>query len=92
MIPLRERAAPVVGGDPSTVATIAAVAQRMIDGGDVDLGLRMLLAAAMSASWIDRDDSKRQLLAASERLGVDERDPRLLAIVAHAARSKRPDG
>jgi hypothetical protein len=85
VILLRETVAPVVGGDPSTVATIAAVAQRMIDGGDADLGLRMLLAAAMSASWIDRDDSKRQLLAASRRLGVDERDPRLLAIVAHAA-------
>ena len=52
---------------------------------DVDLALGLLRAAALQCWWTDPDDDTRSLVVrTTERIGIDTKDPRILAIRAIA--------
>lgn len=73
-------------GDPDAVRSLAETGRRMCEAGDIDLGLRLLLAAAGRCSFADPGDDIRQaIVAASEQVGLPEDEPRLLAITVSAA-------
>jgi DNA-binding CsgD family transcriptional regulator/tetratricopeptide (TPR) repeat protein len=72
-------------GDPTQVATLIKLADDVRLRGDADLALKLLHAAALRAWWAEPGPRARErVFEAAERLGVDELDPRLLAVLAVA--------
>ncbi|MGH2910433.1 MAG: helix-turn-helix transcriptional regulator [Solirubrobacteraceae bacterium] len=83
---IRESFSDGIPGDPEQARSLAAIAGRAADDGDSALALKLLNRAALRCWWADpgalaHDD----VVAAAQRLDVDESDPRLLAILAFAA-------
>jgi DNA-binding CsgD family transcriptional regulator len=82
---LREATARVIRGEPTMVLALIEMAERMAACDDDDLALKLLLLSALHALWVDRGDvTNSRLLGVCNALPVDERDPRVLAIAAHA--------
>jgi DNA-binding CsgD family transcriptional regulator len=73
-------------GDAQRVRHLVQVADQTRLDGDTDLALNLLLGAAVRSWWADPGEPARELVvAAAERAGAAECDPRLLAIVAAAS-------
>jgi DNA-binding CsgD family transcriptional regulator len=73
--------------DPADGAVqLADLAERVAVQGEVDLGLRLLWAAAQRCFWSELGDGvRRRVAAAADTVPCDPRDPRLLAVLAFAA-------
>jgi DNA-binding CsgD family transcriptional regulator len=70
----------------SNAAMLTALAEEVAAGGDVAQAVRILWSAAQLCFWSEPGPRVRQLvLAAAERLPLDELDPWLLAILAYVA-------
>ena len=83
---IRESFADGIPGDASRVLSLAAIADRAGADGDSDLALKLLYGAALRCWWAEPGQAARDhVVAAAERLKVDEQDPRLLVILAFAA-------
>ena len=66
--------------------SLAAIADRAGVDGDNDLALKFLYGAGLRCWWAEPGQVAREhVVAAAERLKVDEQDPRLLVILAFAA-------
>ncbi len=75
-----------IPGDAERIRGLVQVADQTRLGGDTDLALNLLLGAALRSWWADPGEPARELVvAAAERAGAAECDPRLLAIVAAAS-------
>src|SRR4051812_48528427 len=62
----------------------------MSGAGDTHLALKLLLAAAMSGFWADRENAlSDEIVAIAERLPVDKADPLRIAVLAYAAPVER---
>ena len=83
---IRESFADGIPGDASRVLSLAAIADRAGADDDSDLALKLLYGAALRCWWAEPGQAARDhVVAAAERLKVDEQDPRLLVILAFAA-------
>jgi DNA-binding CsgD family transcriptional regulator len=70
----------------SNATMLTALAEEVAAGGDVELAVRILWSAAQLCFWSEPGMPVRQLvLAAAERLPLDDLDPWLLAILAYVA-------
>jgi len=70
--------------DPQYAKRLAELANS-VRAQDVDLALGLLRAAALQCWWTDPDDDTRSLVVrTAERISVDAKDPRILAIRAIA--------
>ena len=79
-----------VPGDPAGVRSLVDTVERSRRDGDTDLAMSLLLAAAMRCWWADPGEQARgRVVAAAERMGVPDEDPRLLAILGVAAPVER---
>jgi DNA-binding CsgD family transcriptional regulator len=84
-----------LAGDPVRIRELAAAARRMRAGGDVDLALSLLSAAAARYSWggLDQDAGRDVLQAVDEiaagQAGAMRADSRVLLIQAFAAPARR---
>ena len=87
---IQESFADGIPGDASKVRSLASVAGRAGADGDRDLALKLLYGAALQCWWSDPGQEARdQVVAAAERLDVDQGDPRLLVVLAFAAPIER---
>src|SRR4051812_11289536 len=69
---------------------LAGLAESVAADGDVDLVMRILWSAALRCFWSEPGPAVRgHIVAVAEALPIDERDPRLLAILAYAAPIER---
>jgi DNA-binding CsgD family transcriptional regulator len=83
---IRESFTDGIPGDAAQAALLAAAADQAGADGDTDLALKLLYGAALRCWWADPGQLTRdRVVAASERLDVDENDPRLLVVLAFAA-------
>ena len=83
---IRESFADGIPGDAPTVRSLAAIAASAGADGDSDLALKLLYGAALRCWWAEPGQEARDyVVAAAERLDVDQSDPRLLVILAFAA-------
>jgi DNA-binding CsgD family transcriptional regulator len=73
--------------DPADGATeLADLAEEVAVQGEVDLALRLLWAAAQRCFWSELGDGvRRRVVAATDAVTCDPRDPRLLAVLAFTA-------
>jgi hypothetical protein len=70
--------------------TLARLAESVAANGQVETAMRILWSAALRCFWTEPGRVAREhIVAASERLPVDDLDPRLLAILAYAAPIER---
>jgi DNA-binding CsgD family transcriptional regulator len=75
-----------IPGDAAQARALAAVAGQAAADGDTDLALKLLYGASLRCWWADPGEAARdQVVAAAERLDVDQSDPRLLVVLAFAA-------
>lgn len=71
-------------GERSTVLGLVETARDVADGGDPELAIRFVEAAALSAWWADPgDDVRLSVLAAGRKLVLEPNDSRLLSVYAH---------
>ena len=83
---IQESFADGIPGDASRVLSLAAIAGRAGADGDSDLALKLLYGAALRCWWAEPGQAARDhVVAAAERLKVNEQNPRLLVILAFAA-------
>jgi hypothetical protein len=83
---IRESFTDGVPGDAAQACVLAAVAGQAAADGDTDLALKLLYGAGLRCWWADPGEAARdQIMAAAERLDVDQCDPRLLVVLAFAA-------
>jgi DNA-binding CsgD family transcriptional regulator len=83
---IQESFADGIPGDASRVLSLAAIADRAGADGDSDLALKLLYGAALRCWWAEPGQAARDhVVAAAERLKVNEQNPRLLVILAFAA-------
>ena len=77
--------------DPATGArSLADLAERLGADGDTAMALKLLWGAALRCFWAEPGPAARgRVVAAAERIPVDGRDARLLAILAFAAPIER---
>src|SRR5260370_37162758 len=82
---IREMSCDGIPGDAERVRHLVQVADQTRLDGDIDLALNLLLGGAVRYWWADPGEPARELVvAAAERAGAAECDPRLLAIIALA--------
>jgi DNA-binding CsgD family transcriptional regulator len=75
-----------MGGGAARVDALIGLADDARHHGDGDLALRFLLRAAMRCWHLDfGPDVEQRVVAATDRLQLDDRDPRRLVIYAYAA-------
>jgi len=87
---IRDSFADGIPGNGSKVRSLAATADHAAGDGDSDLALKLLYGAALRCWWAEPGQVARDhVVAAAERLDVDEQDPRLLVVLAFAAPIKR---
>jgi DNA-binding CsgD family transcriptional regulator len=87
---IRESFADGIPGDAQKVRSLAEIAASAGGEGDSDLALKLLYGAALRCWWADPGPAARdEVVGAAERLDVDLRDPRRLAILAFAAPIER---
>ena len=73
-------------GGPGRVDALVGLARESLRQDDADLALRFLQRAAARCWHLDfGPDVEQRVVEASEQLGVDETDPRLLLVLAQAA-------
>src|SRR5258708_36446150 len=73
-------------GDPNAIERLVAVAREAAAGGDRNLSLNLLQAAALRCWWADPGAAARNLVIdAVEQIAGDVLDPRALEILALAA-------
>jgi DNA-binding CsgD family transcriptional regulator/tetratricopeptide (TPR) repeat protein len=90
MLWLREMLDPSSLGDAAKLRSMVDAAARVAADGDQDLAVNLLWRAAQRCFWGDPGQQARdQVLAATERLHLDDGDPRLLAILAYVAPVER---
>ncbi len=83
---IRESLADGALGDTASARSLAAIADRAGADGDSDLAIKLLCVAALRCWWADPGQAARDhIVAAAERLHVDQNDPRLLVILSYAA-------
>jgi DNA-binding CsgD family transcriptional regulator len=83
---IRESVADGTPGDADSARSLAAIADRAGADGDTDLAVKLLCVAALRCWWADPGQVARdQIVAAAERLNVDQNEPRLLVILSFAA-------
>ncbi|HEY6275681.1 MAG TPA: LuxR family transcriptional regulator [Streptosporangiaceae bacterium] len=83
---IRESFTDGIPGDAAQAALLAAAADQAGADGDTDLALKLLYGAGLRCWWADPGEAARdQVVAAAERLDVEENDPRLLVVLAFAA-------
>ncbi len=77
-------------GDPTQVSSLLELADDVKRRGDADLALKLLSNAALRTWWANPGPQARvRVFEAAERVGVDELDPRLLAVLAVASPAER---
>jgi len=87
---IRESFTDGVPGDPARVRSLLEAAERVSLAGDTELALKLLNGAALRCWWADPGEQAREsIVRAAEELGVDESDPRLIAILAVAGPIQR---
>lgn len=75
-----------IPGDAAQARALAAAAGQAAADGDTDLALKLLYGAGLRCWWADLGEAARDhVVAAAERLNVDECDPRLLVVLAFTA-------
>jgi hypothetical protein len=75
-----------IPGDAAQAGALTAVAGQAAADGDIDLALKLLYGASLRCWWAGPGEATRdQVVAAAERLDVDQGDPRLLVVLAFAA-------
>jgi DNA-binding CsgD family transcriptional regulator len=80
---IREMSYDGIPGDAQRLRNLVQVADQTRLAGDTDLALNLLLGATVRYWWADPGEPARELVvAAAERAGAAECDPRLLAILA----------
>jgi DNA-binding NarL/FixJ family response regulator len=83
---IRESFTDGIPGDAGQAHVLAAAADQAAADGDADLALKLLYGAGLRCWWADPGEAARDLVvAAAERLNVDQSDPRLLVVLAFAA-------
>jgi DNA-binding CsgD family transcriptional regulator/tetratricopeptide (TPR) repeat protein len=83
---IRESFTDGIPGDATQARVLAASAGQVAADGDTDLALKLLYGASLRCWWADPGQAVRdQVVAAAERLDVDQCDPRLLVVLAFAA-------
>jgi DNA-binding CsgD family transcriptional regulator len=90
MLWLREMIDPSSLGDAAKLRSMVDAAARVAADGDQDLAVNLLWRAAQRCFWGDPgQEARNRVLAAAERLHLDDGDPRLLAILAYVAPVER---
>jgi DNA-binding CsgD family transcriptional regulator len=75
-----------IPGDAAQARVLAAAAGQAADGGDTDLALKLLYGASLRCWWADPGQVTRDyIVAAAERVDVEDTDPRLLVVLAFTA-------
>jgi DNA-binding CsgD family transcriptional regulator len=83
---IRESVGDGILGDAASARSLAALGDRTGADGDSDLAVKLLCVAALRCWWADPGQAARdRIVAAAERLDVDQSDPRLLVILSFAA-------
>jgi DNA-binding CsgD family transcriptional regulator/tetratricopeptide (TPR) repeat protein len=83
---IRESFTDGVPGDAAQALALAEAAGQAAAAGDTDLALKLFYGAGLRCWWADPGQEARdQIVAAAERLDVDQSDPRLLVVLAFAA-------
>jgi DNA-binding CsgD family transcriptional regulator/tetratricopeptide (TPR) repeat protein len=83
---IRESFTDGIPGDAGQARAQATAAGQAAADGDVDLALKLLYGASLRCWWADPGQAVRdEVVTAAERLTVDQRDPRLLVVLAFAA-------
>jgi DNA-binding CsgD family transcriptional regulator len=90
MLLLREMIDPTSLGDAAKLRSMVEAADRVAAEGDQGLAVNLLWRAAQRCFWGDPDQKARDhILAAAERVHLDDGDPRLLAMLAYVAPIER---
>ena len=90
MLWLREMIDPTSLGDAAKLRSMVEAADRVAAEGDQELAVNLLWRAAQRCFWGDPDQEARDhVLAAAERVHLDDGDPRLLAMLAYVAPIER---
>ncbi|GGN09411.1 LuxR family transcriptional regulator [Lentzea pudingi] len=71
---------------------LVGLAESVVAGGDVELGLRIFWSVAMRCFWVEPGAATRERIAAVARtLPIDPRDPRMLAMTAYVCPVRQGD-
>jgi DNA-binding CsgD family transcriptional regulator len=90
MVWIRERFDDGIRDVAAGARSLTELAARATADGDTDLALKVLWGAALRCFWTEPGPAVRdEVVAAAERLPIDTRDGRLLAILAFAAPIER---
>ncbi|HEU4425520.1 MAG TPA: LuxR C-terminal-related transcriptional regulator, partial [Pilimelia sp.] len=90
MVWIRERFDDGIGDVVAGARALTELAEQATADGDTDLALKLLWGAALRCFWTEPGPAVRdEVVAVAERLPVDARDGRLLAILAFAAPVER---
>lgn len=75
-----------IPGDAAQARVLAEAAGQAADDGDIDLALKLLYGASLRCWWADPGQATRDyVVAAAQRVDVEDTDPRLLVVLAFAA-------
>ncbi|MEU3644170.1 LuxR family transcriptional regulator [Lentzea sp. NPDC034063] len=71
---------------------LVGLAESVVAGGDVELGMRIFWSVAMRCFWVEPGAAVRERIAAvARRLPIDPRDPRMLATTAYVCPVQQGD-
>ena len=71
---------------------LVGLAESVVAGGDVDLGLRIFWSVAMRCFWVEPGTAVRERIAAvARRLPIEAGDPRMLAMMAYVCPVQQGD-
>ncbi|GHH30242.1 helix-turn-helix transcriptional regulator [Lentzea cavernae] len=71
---------------------LVGLAESVVAGGDVELGMRIFWSVAMRCFWVEPGPAVRERIAAvSRRLPIDPGDPRMLAMTAYVCPVQQGD-
>ncbi|WP_439656680.1 LuxR C-terminal-related transcriptional regulator [Lentzea sp. HUAS TT2] len=81
-----------VGEGVAGPGDLVGLAESVVAGGDVELGLRIFWSVAMRCFWVEPGAAVRERIAAvARRLPIDPRDPRMLAMTAYVCPVQQGD-
>lgn len=81
-----------VGEGVAGPGELVGLAESVVSGGDVELGLRIFWSVAMRCFWVEPGAAVRErITAVARRLPIDPRDPRMLAMTAYVCPVQQGD-